>query len=54
MASKQLIYLGLFVGSAVGGLVPELWGAGMFSMSSVIFSAIGGIAGIYLGFKISQ
>jgi hypothetical protein len=54
MESKSLIYLGLFIGSTVGSYVPTLWGAGFLSFSSVICSAIGGILGIYIFFKISQ
>ncbi len=49
-----MIWLGVIVGSAVGGYIPALWGAGMFSMSSVLLSALGGIVGIWLGFKINQ
>jgi uncharacterized membrane protein YeaQ/YmgE (transglycosylase-associated protein family) len=44
----------MVVGSFVGGFVPLLWGAGEFSFSSIIFSAIGGIVGIWAGFKISR
>ncbi len=54
MERKQLIWLGLFVGSTIGGLIPELWGAGMLSFSSILLSAVGGIAGIYGGLKLSD
>jgi uncharacterized membrane protein YeaQ/YmgE (transglycosylase-associated protein family) len=49
-----LVYIGLFVGSTIGGIIPELWGADMFSISSMVFSAVGAIIGIYIGFKLSQ
>jgi len=52
--SRPLIWIGLFVGSTVGGFIPDLWGAGMFSISGIIFSGLGGLAGIYLGFKFSD
>lgn len=52
--SKTLVYIGLFVGSTIGGIIPELWGADMFSISSMVFSAVGAIIGIYIGFKLSQ
>ncbi len=42
------------IGGAIGGLIPELWGAGLFSLSSVLFTALGGFAGIYVGYRISQ
>jgi hypothetical protein len=35
-------------------MIPMLWDSPMFSLSSVIFSALGGIAGIVLGYKISS
>ncbi len=44
----------MFVGSTIGGFIPMMWGADMFSFSSVIFNAIGAIVGIYLGFKMGQ
>ena len=52
MNTKSFIWFGLFVGSTIGGVLPFFWGGGMFS--SVIFSTIGGIAGIWGGYKISQ
>jgi hypothetical protein len=51
---KKLVYLGLFVGSTIGSYVPALWGAGVFSMSSLLFGALGGFLGIWAGYKISQ
>jgi hypothetical protein len=41
-------------GTIVGGYVPVLWGAGSFSLTSVVFSLIGGIAGIWLGVRIAE
>ena len=54
MDSKKLIWFGMVVGSAIGGYIPALWGAGFFSMSGVVTTAIGGILGIYIGLKLSQ
>jgi hypothetical protein len=54
MERSRLIWIGVFVGSAVGGYVPALWGAGMLSFSSVIGSAIGGVAGIWLGYRLGE
>ncbi len=54
MNSKSLIWIFLSIGSAVGGYIPTLWGAGLFSFSSVIFTAVGGILGIYLGVILSN
>ncbi len=54
MSSKTLIWIGMFIGSTIGGFIPSIWGEGMLSFSSIIFTAIGGILGIYIGFKISN
>jgi len=54
MSMKTLIWAGVIVGSTLGGLLPALWGGGVFSFSSVIFSTIGGIAGIWAGYELSQ
>jgi hypothetical protein len=52
---KSLIGFGLFAGSIVGGFVPSLWGDnGMFSMAGMLFSVIGGVAGIWAGYRLSQ
>jgi hypothetical protein len=51
---KQIVWIGLLIGSTIGGFIPELWGAGLFSFSSIILSAVGGMAGIYLGWKIAS
>lgn len=42
------------IGSVIGGWIPSLWGAGMFSFSGVILTAVGGIAGIWLGFRLGE
>lgn len=43
------------IGSFIGSYVPGLWGDTSFlSMSGVIFTAIGGFAGIWLAYKLLQ
>jgi len=54
MESKSLIWLGLAIGSTIGSFIPMLWGSDMLSFSSIIFSGLGGIAGIYIFYKISH
>jgi hypothetical protein len=54
MSSKSLIWIGVGVGSTVGAYIPALWGGSLFSMSSVILTAVGGFAGIYLALKLGQ
>lgn len=41
----------MLVGSTLGGLIPSIWGADFFSLSGLIFSSAGAIAGIYASFK---
>jgi len=54
MQARPLVWIGMAVGSTLGGFIPNLWGAGMFSISGIFFSGVGAIAGIYIGFKMSQ
>ena len=52
MNTKTAIWIGMGIGSTLGSCVPLLWGSGFLSLWSVIFSAVGGLAGIYFGYKI--
>jgi len=54
MSTKTLIWIFLFIGSGIGGYLPALWGASLFSYSSIIGSTIGGIAGVILGMKLGR
>lgn len=54
MESKRLIYLGMFIGGLIGGLVPSLWGAGSFSFAAIIGNAIGAILGIWVMFRLTR
>jgi hypothetical protein len=51
VSSKTIFYIAALIGSVIGAYIPALWGAGLFSLSSLIFSALGGIAGIIIVFK---
>ena len=42
------------IGGTAGAYIPMLWGADSFSMSSVIFSGIGGVVGIWLGYRLGR
>jgi hypothetical protein len=54
MIPKWFIWFCLIIGSTIGAYIPMLWGSGVFSFSSVVFSTIGGIAGIIVAVKISN
>jgi hypothetical protein len=54
MNNKPLIWIGLFVGSTIGGFVPMFWHESLLSLSSVVCSGVGGLLGIWAGYKIGQ
>lgn len=55
MGAKTLIWIGIFVGSTLGGWLGSLAGHGNFiSWQSVVGSTLGAFAGVYIGYKISQ
>ena len=49
--SKSLIFLGIFAGSTIGGLIPNLWGADFFSAWGIIFSMFGALVGVWIVYK---
>lgn len=52
---RSLIGLCGGFGMLVGGYVPVvLWGAGDFSLSSLLFSAVGGVAGVWAGARLGD
>jgi uncharacterized membrane protein YeaQ/YmgE (transglycosylase-associated protein family) len=53
MSTKSYVWVGMVVGSFIGSVIPDIWGAGMFSFSSLVLSAVGAIVGIYFGFKLA-
>ena len=42
-------WLLIFLGSTIGGMIPEMWGADMFSYTSLLFSGIGAFVGLWFG-----
>ena len=54
MGSRSVIGICATFGFFVGGYLPVLWGASSFSAMSLLFSAIGGIAGIWAGVRLSD
>jgi len=52
--SKKLIWGGMILGSTVGNMLPMLWGGDAMSMTGLLLSAIGGIVGIWAGYRIGQ
>ncbi len=52
MSKKTVVLIGMTVGSVVGGYVPSIWGAGIFSFASLFGSGIGGALGIFIAYKL--
>ena len=49
---KKFVWGGFFVGSTVGGYLPSLWGGNL--LWGVLLSFVGGITGIWLGFRLGR
>ena len=47
------IWIGILVGFTIGSFIPDLWGAGLFSYSSVLLSGIGAVVGLLIGYKLA-
>lgn len=52
--NKLLIGIGMFSGSTIGSYIPILWGGSLFSITSILWSVIGGLVGIWMGYRISK
>lgn len=52
--NTKAIWFGMSVGTAIGGSVPMLWHAGIFSFSSVLLGAVGGLAGIWVAYRLTR
>jgi hypothetical protein len=50
---RSVIGLWATFGTIAGGYVPSLWGGSSLSLMSVVCAALGGIAGIWLGVRLS-
>jgi hypothetical protein len=54
MGPKFVIYFCLFVGGAIGGYIPTLWHDSLLSFWSIILSTVGGLFGVFVGYKINK
>jgi uncharacterized membrane protein YeaQ/YmgE (transglycosylase-associated protein family) len=48
---KARIWIGVLIGSTIGGFIPELWGTDMFSYSSVLLSGVGAFIGLWIAYR---
>ena len=51
MPSRVSIWIALFIGSTIGGMIPELWGAEMLSYTSLILGGVGALVGLWIAIK---
>jgi hypothetical protein len=51
---RPAIWIWIFVGSTIGGLIPALWGGDMLSYSGVLLSGVGAIVGLWLASRASR
>ena len=51
---KKMIWGGMAIGTTIGGAIPFLWTLNPLSFSSIILTAVGGLLGIYLGYKYAK
>jgi len=49
---KKTVYLGVILGSLIGGYIPVLFGAGIFSLASIAGDFFGAIFGLWLTVKL--
>lgn len=54
MTPKTLIWIGAAIGGTVGGYIPILFGTDAISFWAIVWSTVGGLLGIWGGFKLSQ
>jgi len=52
--TKLLIWIGITIGSVLGGWLGSLAGNGWLSWQSLLGNTLGAFAGIYVGYKLSQ
>jgi len=51
---KRAIWFGVLVGSTIGGCIPSLWHASAFSMWSITLGTVGGLAGIWVAYRLTR
>jgi uncharacterized membrane protein YeaQ/YmgE (transglycosylase-associated protein family) len=45
--------MGLLIGSLIGGCIPSIFGAGVFSMWGLLGSTVGAILGLWIAYRIT-
>ncbi len=50
---RRVIWICATVGGVVGSLVPGLWGGSGISLAAIAFSALGSVAGVVVGVRLT-
>jgi hypothetical protein len=50
---RTAIWIGILIGSTIGGFIPALWGGDPLSYSGLLLSGAGAVAGLWVGYKMS-
>jgi len=48
---KKIVMIGAILGTTIGSYVPVIFGASIFSMTSILGSGVGGVLGLWISFK---
>ena len=51
--NRTVVWICVALGSTVGGLVPDLFGAGMLSGAGLLGTFVGALAGVWVAVKLS-
>jgi len=51
---RSVIGLCATFGTVAGGYAPSLWGGSSLSLASLVCAALGGVAGVWLGVRLSN
>lgn len=51
---KTAVWIGVLVGSSIGGYIPILFGASFLSLWSLLGNTVGALLGIFLAYKLTQ
>lgn len=54
MDRRKAVLWGGLIGMSAGGYVPTLWGSSMFSGTAMLLTLVGAVAGMWLGFRLSN
>jgi hypothetical protein len=51
---KRVIWLCVFAGSTLGGLIPAAWGDSAFGGMSLLLGVLGAFAGLWVGVRLAS